>query len=197
MERFPLWILTFWKELSETVTTQSSWKKACQWLDSKENTKTDLPTIDAVHAAREILASLGWNVHLTYLQRTVTSAHLATLLGTMWLNDDHIDMMMEELSKEVASDPVLAKKVIIAKLFFAQKVLNSSGKYTRKDAPLLCRYEKHIKDNDTEELYFPMHVNTNHWIAGCIHFKSRTISFGKCYDIYINISLTQNSRRLA
>ena len=176
---FPLWVLTFWRKLSETVATRSNWRKGCQWLDSEENKTRDVPTIDAVCATREILASLGWNVRLTYLQSTVTSAHLATLLGTMWLNDDHIDMMMEELSKEVASNPSLTQKVIITKLFFAQQVLNVNGKYTRKNAPLLCRYKKHIKDNDTEELYFPIHVNMNHWIAGCIHFKSRTINFGK------------------
>ena len=184
-ERFPLWVLTFWRKLSEMVTTQSNWRKGCQWLDNEENRTRDVPTIDAIRAARQILASLGWNVDLTYLRRTVTSAHLATLLGTMWLNDDHIDMMMEELSKEVASDPVLVKKTIIAKLLFAQQVLHAKGKYTRKNALLLCRYEKHIKDNNTEELYFPINVNANHWIAGCIHFKRRTISFGSfgyiCY----------------
>jgi hypothetical protein len=147
-------------------------------LDSEEDKTKDLPTIDAVCAARKILSSIGWNVPLTYLQSTVNSVHLAKLLGTMWLNDDHINMMMEELSKEVAFNPGLTRKVIIAKLSFAQQVLNVNGEYTRKNAPLLCRYEKHIKDNDTEELYFPIHINMNHWIAGRIRFKSRTISFG-------------------
>ena len=45
---------------------------------------------------------------------------------------DHIDMMMEELLKEVATDPGLAQKIIIAKLLFTQQVLNVDGKYTRK-----------------------------------------------------------------
>jgi Ulp1 protease family, C-terminal catalytic domain len=101
----------------------------------------------------------------------------------MWLNDDHIDMMMEELSKEVASNPSLTEKVIIAKLSFSWQVLNVNSKYTQKNAPLLCHYRKHIKDNDTEELYFPIHVNTNHWIADHIHFKNQTISFGKFSSI--------------
>jgi len=42
---------------------------------------------------------------------------------------DHIDMMMEELLKEVATDPGLAQKIIIAKLLFTQQVLNVDGKY--------------------------------------------------------------------
>ena len=82
-ERFPLWVLSFWWKLSETVATRNNWQKGCQWLDSEENRARDESTIDAVHAARQILGSLGWNVCLTYLQSTVTSAHLAKILGTM------------------------------------------------------------------------------------------------------------------
>jgi Ulp1 protease family, C-terminal catalytic domain len=164
-------------------TIQSPWRKSCQWLDNEENKMWDLQTINAVCTARQILNSLAWNVRLTYLQGTVTSAHLAQLLGTTWLNDDHIDMMIEDLSKEVTSNPGLAEKVIIAKLSFAQQVLNVNGKYMWQTAPLLCHYEKHIKENDIEELYFPIHVNTNHWIAGLIHLKNHTISFSKFSSI--------------
>jgi hypothetical protein len=193
-ERFPLWVLSFWKKLAEITAIQSTWRKSCQWLDNEENKTRHLPTISAISATRHILASLGWNLRLTYLQGTVTSAHLAKLLGTIWLDDDHIDMMMEELSKEVASDPGLAEKVIIAKLFFSHQLLNVDGKYTRKNAPLLCRYEKHIKSNNTEELYFPIHVNTNHWISGLVNFKKQTISFGKFSSIYYKCMYSLNLR---
>lgn len=178
-ERFPLWVLTYWKKLSETLAIQSTWRKSCQWLDNEEKKTRHLPTIDAISATRQILTSLGWNLRLTYLCGAVKSAHLAKLLGTTWLNDDHISMMMEDLSKEVESDPGLAKKVIIGTLCFSQQLLNVKGEYTRKSAPILCSYEKRIKSNDTEELYFPIHVNTNHWIAGLVNFKNKTISFGK------------------
>lgn len=124
----------------------------------------------------------------------VTSAYLAKLLGTVWLNDDHIDMMMEELSKEVSSDPGLVDKVIIARLLFAQQVLNVKERYTWKNAPLLCHYEKHIKENNAKELYFPIHVNVNHWIVGLIDFKNKTISFGQFYLICGICKYSVNSR---
>ena len=69
-DRFPMWVLTFWRRLSETVATRDNWRKGLQWLDSEENKTRDIPTIDAVHAARQILASLGWNVHLTSPRRS-------------------------------------------------------------------------------------------------------------------------------
>jgi hypothetical protein len=39
-ERFPLWVLTFWKKLSETLAIQSTWRKSCQWLDIKHVKQT-------------------------------------------------------------------------------------------------------------------------------------------------------------
>ena len=179
MDRFPLWVVAVWRMLSDAVGMQTTWRRGYQWLDNEEKKTRDPATIEAIHKARERLTSLGWDVRLAYQRGTVTTAHLATLLGTGWLNDEHIDMMMEELSKQITSDPELCDKIIIAPLAFARQACNAKGKkYSRQTTPLFCRYEKHTKEANVKELYFPVNINTNHWIAGLIDFERSTISYG-------------------
>jgi hypothetical protein len=102
------------------------------------------------------------------------------LLSNAWLSDDHIDMMMADLSARVAADPELAQKILIAPLAFSQAVKDSTAKktYQRKDTPLLARYEDHIKAKGLSSLYFPVHIHGNHWIAGMIDFKQALIGTG-------------------
>ena len=181
-DRLPLWVITLWKTMGQMVEMQSSWQRSSQWLDEEEDKTRDTPTIEAISQTRESLMRLGWNIKLPYSRQTRTTIELTTFLSIKWLSDEHIDMMMEELSNEVTSDPELAKKVIIAPLAFSEKLQSIAAAkhttYTRQNALLLVRYEKHIKDNGTDELYFPVHVRGNHWIAGLIDFKDGVICFG-------------------
>jgi hypothetical protein len=93
-------------------------------------------------------------------------------------------MMMEELSIQLeASDPDLAKRVIIALLAFSAKLesaaLAKHDLYSRKNAPLLHQYEKQVKEEGVEILYFLLHVSGNHWISACLNFRKHDISFGQ------------------
>ena len=97
-------------------------------------------------------------------------------------------MMMESLSSEITSDSKLAKKPIMAPLAFSVQLeaVEAAGHtmYTRKNAILLSRYEKHIKEADIEELYFLAHVGANHWITGLVDFKHHVIHFSECLIIW-------------
>jgi len=179
-DRLPFWVITAWKTLSEAVAMQKKWRKSRQWLDNEEKKTRDPPTIDAIRATRQQLTSLGWNSRLAYQRGNVSSALLAELLGTIWLSDEHINMMMEELSKQIATDLELADKIIIAPLAFSAQACAAKGKkYTRQSSPLLFHYEKRIREKNVEELYFPIHVKRSHWIVGLIDFRKGTISFGE------------------
>ena len=63
----------------------------------------------------------------------VSSSVLSVLLSTVWLSDEHINMMMEELAARLAADPDTASKVIIAPLVFQIQINNAKVKtYTKK-----------------------------------------------------------------
>jgi hypothetical protein len=75
--------------------------------------------LQTIKQARDKLAHLGWNSILLLSRHTQTTILLTALLSTAWLSDEHINMMMEDLSNEIASDSKLSKKPIIAPLAFA------------------------------------------------------------------------------
>jgi hypothetical protein len=80
-------------------------------------------------------------------------------------------MLMTDLSARVAADPKLAKTVLLAPLAVSEALKRAITKnYTKEDAPLLARYEAHIKKHGFKRLYFPNHINANHWSAGRIDF---------------------------
>ena len=159
-----------------------------KWLNSEKDKTTDTPTIQAVGEAKHLLTSIGWRQTLLYSQKTVTTVDLISLLSTAWLSDEHIDMMMEELSIQLtASDPDLAKRVIIAPLAFSAKLdsaaLVKHDSYSRKNAPLLYRYEKQVKEEGVEILYFPIHVSGNHWITACAAMATLADEAMKVYTL--------------
>jgi hypothetical protein len=183
MDQLPLWVITFWKTMTDVVEKQKIWQRSSQWLDHEQTRTQDKETIQAISRARDMLMHLGWNIQLPHSRKTQTTIRLTTFLSTAWLSDEHIDMMMEELSNEVASDHELSNKVIIAPLAFSAKLqsidIAKVTTFTRKNALLLCWYEKHVKECGVEELYFLVHVGGNHWIAGLLDFKQCSVAFGK------------------
>jgi hypothetical protein len=132
-DHLPLWVISFWKTVVDIVAKQNWWKKCLKWLNNEEGKTTDLLTIQAVGEAKRLLASIGWRQTLPYSQKTVTTIELTSLLSIAWLSDDHINMMVEELSIQLAaSDPDLAKRVIIAPLAFSAKL--ESAAMTKQDS---------------------------------------------------------------
>jgi hypothetical protein len=78
-------------------------------------------------------------------------------LGRDWLNDEHINMMMEELTKALDEDKVLKDKVMVAPLGLANELTINGLKGNYKRTPILRWYEKHIKDKAIETLFSSTH----------------------------------------
>ncbi|KAJ7039794.1 hypothetical protein C8F04DRAFT_949367, partial [Mycena alexandri] len=174
-DRFPLRAITYWKRMEEVVNAHRQWETSVGWVDG-QLAKPDLPEQDreALTVTKGLFETLGWN---TVIWGRWTHLHLATLLSWQWLTDDHIDMMMTDLSARVAADPELSKTVLVAPLAFSN-ALKAATKYGKADAPLLARYEAHIKKHGFKRLYFPDHLNKNHWIAGRIDFERELLGTG-------------------
>ncbi|KAJ6582739.1 hypothetical protein B0H10DRAFT_2235205, partial [Mycena sp. CBHHK59/15] len=178
-DRLQLWALTFWKAMARVAQDQIMWRRSRDWMQrelAKKNISDD--DCQALTTTSSLLDVLGWD---TKIHGAWTNFNLATILSWDWLSDDHIDMMMADLSARVEADPHLAAKVIIAPLAFSQAVKNGAKKktYTKGDTPLLAQYEEHIKNFGLAEMYFPVHINDNHWIAAVVDFERRLIGTGE------------------
>lgn len=181
-DRLPFWAIKFWKELEYLLDKQDTWRNSHQWLEREKKKTTDPLTLQAIHDAQEMMKVLPWNTTMVGNHKTL---ELAAFFSGKWFGDGHIDMMMRDLAEQVEADPLLKGKVIIAPLQFSEQIKIAAKKntkvYNRETAMLLYRYMKHIKENGTERLYFPIHIRGNHWIACCVNFKTRDIAFGECF----------------
>jgi hypothetical protein len=180
-DRLPLWTIRFWKKMADVINDRDKWAKGYQWLEKQRGAKHDEETNVVVEEALQTLGTIHWRKKLKYCRGTVDTRCLTTLLGNRWLSDDHINIMMEEHSHAVEEDPSLKDRVIVASLKFSEEIQNNGeiGIYEKKKgAGLLWRYEKHIKEKGIEKLLFPVHVNSNHWVAAFVDFKNGQIGYG-------------------
>lgn len=110
-----------------------------------------------------------------------TTYHLTRFLGTRWLSDDNINMMVEELQDELGG----RLDISVADLNFTAALQDIKAKFAlpleKRKKTLLGQYELRIKSGTLQKLYFPLYVNENHWVAVEIDF---TFSFGKSLYIF-------------
>jgi hypothetical protein len=179
-DRLPLWALTFWQKMAEVTEKQAAWKRSARWLDTEEaKIKRKDTTSNELQLARRELSILGWDVTMDYQRGGVSSSVLSALLSTVWLSDEHINMMMEDLGARLALDPDMSSRIIIASLAF-QIQINNNAKvktYTKNNSPLLYRYHQRIEEG-LEKIYFPINVNGDHWIAGVIDLQAGSVGYG-------------------
>ncbi|KAJ6587364.1 hypothetical protein B0H10DRAFT_2234035 [Mycena sp. CBHHK59/15] len=175
-DRFPLWVLMFWKEMAQLADARWKWETSVGWVDGQLQKELPNQDLEALAVTKELFATMGWN---TKIWGQWTHLDLAKILSWQWLADDHIDMLMADLSARVEADPELAKSVLVAPLAFSDALKRAGdSNYTKEDAPLLARYEAHIKKHGLKRLYFPNHVNGNHWISGRIDFERKLFGTG-------------------
>ncbi|KAJ7091028.1 hypothetical protein C8R44DRAFT_750775 [Mycena epipterygia] len=177
-DRFPLWTLTFWRDMAEVVQEQVNWRRSIKWLENEQKKSKEDDTTNAANNVRAQLDTMGWKMPLTYGRGGTSTVKLQQFLGTVWLNDTNIDIMFEDLAARVAADPGLAEEVMVAPLAFGQAAINTKGEYTKHTAPLLYRYEHEIKENKKKKIIFPTNVGSSHWVAGVIDFDKEIIGFG-------------------
>ncbi|KAJ6608153.1 hypothetical protein B0H10DRAFT_1955618 [Mycena sp. CBHHK59/15] len=100
--------------MAEVAKHQALCKRSAAWLDT-EGAKQIGRSREGERASalatlqRAVMKTMGWNTPLTCLRGTRSTVDLAAFLSTVWLNSDHIDMMMEDLTARVKADPDLAR----------------------------------------------------------------------------------------
>ena len=127
-------------------------------------------------AVRDVLDSLSWGLGLRALGASSTVDNLASLLSNDWLDDCTIDMLSTDLNLCAPAESSAA----VATLTFVFHIMASYGRNPRKDtaAPVLERYIERARQDTLRHLYFPVHLNSNHWVAFLIDFENGTICYG-------------------
>ena len=107
-DRLPLWTLLAWKRMVVLIKEQEKWATSYRWLEKQRGQgKHGGETRKVVDEAFAALSTLAWKAEMKYCHRNTNTLCHSTLLGNGWLSDDHINMMMEELSQEAQNNAAM------------------------------------------------------------------------------------------
>jgi hypothetical protein len=87
--------------------------------------------------------------------------------------------MMEDMQSRVARVPDLDSAITVAPLAFQRSIVafSTHKNPSRYALAVLARY-KSLVEAGKSILYFPLHVNGNHWIAFVIDFGRKFYGYG-------------------
>ncbi|PPR00996.1 hypothetical protein CVT24_000570 [Panaeolus cyanescens] len=185
VERFPVWVITWWKEVSKIVRGQEEWKAAHNWLQ-EQITKKKLSDMEMVQVedVEKAIRDLPWNRSMVFERGLTTTRELATFLGNGWLSDGHINMMLQVLADDLSQRVGVSHngtRTLIAPLGFSQSILQADRIFKLTDEKwtrtLLYKYKVKINKEEIQDFYFPLHVNDNHWIVGKVDFLKGHVSY--------------------
>jgi len=182
-DRLPLWTVTFWKAMVDFAVQCDSWKHSMDWLKRVPAMEED------INEVFDVLSDLGWNTKLPYLRGAVTTRLFPAILSNEWLNDDHINIMMEELTQRLQCQAGLENKAMVAPLGLANELARTRGRKQicdRKSTPFLYLYAKRIQQKRIQQLYIPVHVNQNHWIVAYVDLERREVGYGEFESNIVN-----------
>ena len=179
VERFPLWVLSLWKEVRRIAQGQRERKQSLRWLDSMTQ-----PVV-VVAQVKDIIGRLSWNGPLSL--RGATSLDLAGFLGTSWLSGTQIDMMASVLQERVKTGRC-TEEALIEPVAFSQEITSVANGAKLPTSKYLLRLTDRIKKSCVGTIWFPIHVNGSHWIAGRVDLEKHTFAFGEFLGVTGNIT---------
>ena len=176
-DHYPLWVLTFWKTMFYTTKTQLLWQASYKWLQREAEKAKDEGRVNTlITKAFDILNHVPWSARLPHLRGTTNTRELCTFLSNGWLNDNHIDMMIESLLRELDA----TEKVTIAPCHFATQIVEwATGKGNNQGHGLRHQYQKLVKEKKLHKLFFPVHIQSNHWIGAFVDFVEGKVGYGE------------------
>ncbi|KAJ3007533.1 hypothetical protein NUW54_g3516 [Trametes sanguinea] len=157
--RLPLWVLTYWREMSRTLEKRQLWRQASAWLSN--SVKGQEASRELAGQAEGLFDRLAWGVDLRVLGAATTTETLSMLLSDKWLDDEMIDMLVTDIANRALGIPSISATTVVTTLAFQHSTL-----------------KVRLMEGAKKRLFFPANIDNCHWIAFCIDFESETISYG-------------------
>jgi hypothetical protein len=159
------------------IEKRAVWQAVDEWHARWGKDGEELEEADR---ARELMSCLLWGQDITALGARCPKENLAVLLSDNWIDGETIDMMMFDLVACVCLDPELRKTTVVSALNLQMDLRRAydKGDYSKESVPLLYQYTKLFKEKKCDCLYFPIHINGNHWVPFLTDFKKQTVQHG-------------------
>lgn len=146
-DQLPLWTITFWKDVVALNEKQKLWKQSVKWLDLEEGKARKTKNSKVIELVEEV--HHFWDAKMKYCKAQTLTSQLSQFLGTFWLSNDHIQMMIEELDYDLSTQPQLLRTIALAPVYFNISInkIQENIKLPPEDQAktFLGRYETRMK----------------------------------------------------
>ena len=200
--RFPLWVGTFWKALSEVIQQQGEWRRAQEWmltLTQGAETREAQGTFDRILWKEYI-----WILPAEADRAVMKPSFFARLLLDGLLAERHIDAFTSYLNIYLRKWTPTAPGAFVASLPLSVTLSNhfDASAWKIQECDILLQYTAIFKNRAYNRLLFPAHVGSaqsGHWVVFEVDFKGSKYSFGEwegCADDFITHNFTPTQETL-
>jgi hypothetical protein len=156
--------------VQKTIQCQGEWEKSVCWFDSITH------PVEIVTQAKNIVRRLSWNELLNF--PGTTSLNLTGFLGTSWLSDTQIDMMVDILQEWMKTEKH-TEGTTIEPLTFSQEITLVARGIKEPTSKYLLKLTDQIHMMNVGTLWFPIRVRNSHWVTGRVDLERHAFAFGK------------------
>jgi len=178
-EQLPMWILSYWMQVSQLQPLKKKWLDADESLQkqehSKQHTNNTKVMIKQVYNA---LACISWASNIQGFSASITTDHLATYLTKDWFSDEHKNQMLYLLQQEVRRER-RDDRIDACDTFFIKRLVDlhqdADGPERYATAAAYAWLQAKGQELATEVLEMLAtitNIGNNHWVALVIDFKN-------------------------
>ena len=182
-QRYPLWLASFWFQLSAIRKIQKKWFMAIRNLELRMNQDPEsIPLRQAFNALSHIL----WTGQLQGFHDTIELEKLSTYFTQEWLSDDHELVMLSSLKQDIHA--VGRGDSFIENTAFMLLLGNAYQDQVDQQTYMTERCYEWLRDRGNElamgeKRYLSTIANQDgvHWVAIILDFDQRKILYGDPY----------------
>ena len=180
--RFPLWIMTYLRYLSDVRKSQLRWKTANEALQQIISySQIPIPLVASLINAQKALSKIPWNTKLQGFPGNPSVETLATyMIPNEWLTDEHEAQLLELLKRDLQQMPQ-KEGTNIEDVFFVSLICNA---YKEREDYLNQRWDWIRETGDKyangtwKEAATITITNGNHWVPIVIDFENASVRHG-------------------
>jgi hypothetical protein len=181
-KHYPLWLLVFWSELVRIRLIRERWDKAVQYLATLDTGLRNSGLSE--EKAREVcqdLQALPWDSVIEGFEDQGQLCQLHTYCSRDWLSSVHINQMLDLLKNDLGLAADASTSIQLT--YFTQQVSAAYyyGSETYLKSKRYCAIHELAQNLATgiqDVLETVANVDSNHWIALMVNFRSKKVYYG-------------------
>lgn len=178
-QRFPIWIVAFWKRLLIIRDIQTKWRAAHHELITQLTLKPKDPLLTSV---LNTLSHIPWTGQLHVFKNSINIDKLWVFLSKEWLSDDHLLVMLDLLQEDIATE--LQNQIFIENTHFMNILMAAYNEHTKYTSDLERSFRwvrergQQLAAGEKTHLATIVNKNNVHWVALIIDFTHGQILYG-------------------